>query len=115
MRPANAPRRWLGSLFVIGLAGAALAQTPLGTAFTYQGQLKDNGVPVETTTGQLRFTLYDAQTAGNPVGSPVVLTNVNIQDGLFSVSLDFGAAAFGSNARWIQVAVYKTGPGWLDL
>ncbi len=116
MKPARALPRRLGGLLVIGLACAATApaQTPLGTAFTYQGQLKNNGAPVETMTGQLRFTLYDAQTAGNPVGSPLVLTNVTIQDGLFSAALDFGAAAFGANARWLQVAVWS-GSAWVDL
>jgi hypothetical protein len=110
-------RSILPAAVVAGLcwASVALGQTPVGTAFTYQGQLKENGTPVSTTTGQFEFKLFDAVTAGSQVGSVVALANVTVSNGLFTVNLDFGSAAFGNQARWLEVRVFKTGTGWVTL
>src|SRR5207302_4141308 len=45
--------------------------TTTGSGFTYQGRLKDGGSPAN---GQydIVFTLFDAPSAGNQVGSPSV-------------------------------------------
>ena len=66
---------------------------PLGTAFTYQGRLADGSTPANGLY-DLRFTLFDAATAGSAVGIPsVVTTNATpVSNGVFSVSLDFGSA-----------------------
>ena len=93
----------------IGVGGASSAmdelgaEAAMGTAFTYQGQLKDAGGPVSATC-DLQFTLWDASAGGAQVGSPVVLENVLLQDGLFTARLDFGAAAFQGQARYLEVA-----------
>jgi hypothetical protein len=100
---------------LLALVPFAGAQTPVGTAFTYQGQLKENGVPVNTTNGTFEFKLFDADTGGSQIGSTVSLMQVNVSNGLFSVSLDFGADAFGSDARWLETRVYKSGTGWITL
>ena len=86
----------------------AIAQTPLGTAFTYQGQLVDSGNPAN---GQydLQFALYDDPAAGNQVGSTVTQTNTTVTGGVFTVLLDFGAGAFNANARWLQIGVRPGG------
>lgn len=89
----------------------------MGTAFTYQGQLKQAGVPVNDTC-VIEFRLFDASTTppGNPVGDPVrfdgVGTNpptVSVINGLFTVELnaggEFGADAFIGDARWLEVMV----------
>src|SRR5437016_3049651 len=71
-------------------APSAHAQTPLGTGFTYQGQLKNGGSPA-SGLHDLRFRLFDALTGGVQVGVALCLDNVVMADGLFTVSLDFGA------------------------
>ncbi|NUQ48152.1 MAG: hypothetical protein HUU22_19230, partial [Phycisphaerae bacterium] len=74
------------------LPGAAHAQTPLGTAFTYQGQLKNSGSPANGTY-DLEFSLYDgADGAAVLVAGPICVDDVQVVDGLFTAELDFGAA-----------------------
>src|SRR5205823_14380438 len=80
-------------------AGTALAQTAVGTAFTYQGQLKQSGSPVNATFNDMVFKLWNDPTAiapANQVG-PTLTTDglagdpapVNVTNGLFTVQLDF--------------------------
>jgi len=82
----------------------ASAKTPMGTAFTYQGRLTDGGGPAN---GQydFEFTMYDAAASGNPVGSPVAVEDQEVNNGLFKVTLDFGATVFQGDARWLKIGV----------
>lgn len=77
---------------------------PLSTAFTYQGSLKQSGIAL-SATADFQFKLYDAATAGAQVGATVTASAVSVQNGLFNTQLDFGAAAFSSSARWLEIAV----------
>ncbi len=93
-------------------AGASpeLPQTQVGSGFTYQGRLLNGGSPAN---GQydLQFTLYDAATGGNRVGTTVSLTNQAVTNGLFTAGLDFGSSAFAGSARWLEIATRQTGGG----
>lgn len=88
----------------LALPAAVLAQTPLGTAFTYQGRLVSGGFP-STGSYDLQFALYATAAGGLPVAGPVTLTNVPVASGLFTVKLDFGSAAFTGQARWLELGV----------
>jgi hypothetical protein len=79
----------------------------LGSAFTYQGRLLDDGAPVEDTCG-FQFSLYDNPVTGTLVAGPLSLNAVPVQDGLFTVPLDFGAV-FQGQAYWLEVAVQCSG------
>src|SRR6266436_2224876 len=74
-----------------------------GTAFPYQGQLKNSGLPA-TGSFDLQFKLFDASTNGTQIGSTQCADNVAVSGGLFTVSIDFGAQ-FDGNARWLEVGV----------
>jgi hypothetical protein len=91
-------------LFLCLFAVRAPAQTPLGTAFTYQGQLQNTGAP-ENGSCDLQFKLFDAATGGNQVGSTITDTGITITNGLFTVTLDFGIGSFSGSARWLEIAV----------
>jgi hypothetical protein len=82
------------------------AQTPLGTAFVYQGRLTDGGAPA-TGVYDFRVQLFDAATDGTLVGTPptVFREDVAVAAGSFALSLDFGAAAFGASKRWLEIGV----------
>jgi trimeric autotransporter adhesin len=96
------------ALVIVLVAGLAAAQAPLaaplGTGFTYQGQLKQDGQPVDALC-DFQFSLWDASEGGLPVGSPQSPPPVGVAGGTFTVQLDFGAGAFQGDARWLQVAV----------
>lgn len=106
---ASGPRRFskdasLGLALTIGLAAITLAQNPVGTAFTYQGQLQNNGTP-QNGPCDLRFRLYDASSGGNQIGATQTVSGVSVANGLFTVPIDFGAGAFTGSARWLETAL----------
>lgn len=80
------------------------AQTALGSAFTYQGFLKHSDNPA-TGSYDFEFQLYDALSDGTQVGSTVVLDDVDVASGLFTVPLDFGQNPFMGDARWLEIHV----------
>ncbi len=82
----------------------ASAQTPVGTSITYQGELRASGQPA-VGPADLRFALHDAEAAGAQVGPTIERLNVPLSDGRFTQTLDFGAAAFGPDARWLELEV----------
>lgn len=86
----------------------------LGSAFTYQGQLVYDDAPINDTC-DFNFSLWDGIGAGSTqVGSDVLLPDVVVSDGLFTVSLDFGVNAFDGDARWLQINV-NCGEGIIEL
>jgi hypothetical protein len=82
-------------------AHSAFAQT---TAFTYQGKLTDAANPANGSY-DLQFKLFDALSGGTQQGASVTLENVAVANGIFTVQLDFGAAAFPGAARWLEIGV----------
>ena len=81
----------------------AAPQGVAGTAFTYQGQLKKDGVVVNTACDFI-FTLYNAAIGGSAVVPPVNQT-VGVSGGLFRAVLDFGSGAFNGEGRWLGIQV----------
>ncbi|MCI0476507.1 MAG: hypothetical protein L0Y55_09690, partial [Anaerolineales bacterium] len=75
-----------------------------GTAFTYQGQLKDNGAPANGAY-DFQFALFDTASSGAQVGSTIAVNDLTVTTGLFTTQLDFGANAFTGDARFLEIAV----------
>jgi hypothetical protein len=76
----------------------------LGTAFTYQGRLRNSGNPVNGAC-DFQFSLWDALNGGTQIGATRVVNNALVNEGRFTVQLDFGAGAFNGDARWLALAV----------
>jgi hypothetical protein len=91
----------LSGIFVI--AGSVFAQT-LGSAFTYQGQLTEAGQPA-TGLYDLQICLFDDPNAGAELACSADLDDVPVEDGVFTVALDFGDAVFVGEARWIELRI----------
>ncbi|PYI89436.1 MAG: hypothetical protein DME26_01280, partial [Verrucomicrobia bacterium] len=81
-------------IFVLNLLFAATRIFgAVGTVFTYQGRLVDNGV-VGNGTYDFRFQLFTAASSGGPLGTAVMNQDVRVTEGYFTVDLDFGPNAF---------------------
>ena len=80
---------------------------PQTTAFTYQGQLNAGGVLPSGQTFQFTFTLYDALSGGNVVGSPIQRSILISNGGLFTTDLDFGPV-FNGTQFWLEIKVGTT-------
>lgn len=93
--------RTLSAAALLALSSGALAQP---TAFTYQGLLK-NGVAAANGLHDLRFRLWDAPIAGNPLGSVQCVNNVAVTEGLFTTTIDFGQQYAGSAPRFLEIEV----------
>lgn len=88
---------------------ASLAQT---TAFTYQGRFTDSSASQPTNGSyNMAFRLFDAATGGNQVPKEGADVNalVSVINGVFTVKLDYGAAAFStSGSRYLEIQVGAT-------
>ncbi len=85
---------------------ALLWAAPLGTAFSYQGQLQDNAQPASGFY-DLRFTVFDAPTNGSMVSDVLTKAATPVSNGLFTVTLDFGSDVFTGEARWLEIGVHS--------
>ena len=97
----NHCRRFLLCLAAALCSAGLMAQT---TTLTYQGQLRQFGMPF-TGTANLEFRLFDQLIGGGQVTGPQTRLNWPVEDGLFQVDLDFGTAAFDGSERYLEVRV----------
>jgi hypothetical protein len=82
-----------------------------GTAFTYQGRLDDGGTAANGTY-DFSFALFATNAGGSAIAGPVTNADVNVREGLFTVSLDFGPEAFPGARRWLEIIAATNGaPG----
>jgi hypothetical protein len=113
----------LGLLMILGLVLAvgrftpapgrvlALGETPqtralagaIGTGFTYQGNLVDDGTPADGAY-DFSFALYDGATGSGQVGATLTLDAIQVVEGAFTAALDFGNV-FDGTPLWLDVAV----------
>ncbi len=108
----RAGRRLTTLLAVLALvlgSGAVTAQTPLGSTFTYQGQLQQSDRPADGVF-DLEFRLYDGPDPLSATQLGVDAKNdVAVTYGLFTVTLDFGGGQFDGDARWLEIGAKEAG------
>ncbi len=87
---------------LLALAAFAGAARAIGYEFSYQGTLLDADQPANGVY-DLEFDLLD----GNDVSvlQPSVVDDVAVVDGVFTVQLNFGAAAFTGSDRRLRIGV----------
>lgn len=100
------PVRYLIFAFsVIGtIVCGGVGSEPLSTGFTYQGELKQGGVPANGVF-DFQFELYDVNSGGAIITSAVLVENVTVNDGVFSVELDFTSQPYAGDQLWLEVGV----------
>jgi hypothetical protein len=81
-----------------------------GTAFTYQGRLNDGTSPANGAY-DLTFALFSVDSGAGQLGNTVTNNATAVSNGLFIVTLDFGASAFTGPARWLEIGVRTNGGG----
>lgn len=81
---------------------------PVNSTFTYHGRLP-NGPQHQNGEHDFRLTLYDALTGGNRIAGPVVLTYQTVDDGNFTLLVDFGPSPFQGEARYMEIAEKRSG------
>jgi hypothetical protein len=91
----------------VWLSPPATRAASITPAFTYQGNLAENGAPA-TGLYDLRFTLHGGE-IGNAIGDPITNSPVVVTQGYFTVLLDFGPDAFSGAERWLQIGVRTNG------
>ena len=101
-RLLNSPVLILGAslLVLIGATGVGLGQT---SSFTYQGRLTDAGTAA-TGNYDFQFGLWDSASGGAQIGSTLTLNSVAVSNGVFNVSLDFGASSFNGANRFLEIS-----------
>jgi hypothetical protein len=94
------------TLLLVG-AGSTLAQT---TTITYQGRLTDGGAAANGTY-EMQFKLFDSPTVGlgSQIGSTITNSTVAVNNGVFTVQLDFGSAGFSGADRFLEIGVRPNG------
>jgi hypothetical protein len=89
--------------FAAALLMTTVAAAQTNTTFTFQGELKANGIPANGMFAMV-FSLFDTGYGGNLIGTPEMHGALPVVDGKFTAELDFGAAAFVDD-RWLEIEI----------
>ena len=95
-------------LVLLSTLNPQLSTFAQGTAFTYQGRLHADG-GAASGSYDFRFQLASDAPGNNYVGGPLLVNAVPASNGLFTVTLDFGAGVFTGGDFWLQVDVKTNG------
>ena len=90
-------------------AQAAESSFSAGTAFTYQGSLRQDGRPAEGVF-DLSFGLFDSGREGKPFGQ-IDFFDVPVRGGEFTVKLDFLQPIYSGKPFWLETEVRVAGKG----
>lgn len=99
----------LTTLLLVQSTQLQAGSPPVGTQFTYQAELLDNGSPANGEY-DLVFRLFTDATGGLAIDL-MALDNVVINQGLINANLDFGDLTFAGDQRYIEVSIRPSNSG----
>ncbi len=91
-----------GSETTAPMESAVISAAAVTPAMSYQGVLKEGGLPV-TGAREMTFTLYSDQTCSTQVSTHT--TTVTVSQGLFHTALNLDPADFNGQALWLETVV----------
>jgi hypothetical protein len=94
-------------LLLLSTLNYQLSTFAQGTASTYQGRLND-GANVANGAYDLTFALFNVVSGVGQVGNTLTNSATTVSNGLFTVTLDFGANFPGAD-RWLEIGVRTNG------
>jgi hypothetical protein len=100
----------LAGAAILFLTATSSSYAALDPGFTYQGELRISGVPIDGDH-DFRFRLYESESGGTAIGPVLTLDDVAVSEGVFSVLLDFGSAPLDGQARFLEIDVRPSGAG----
>jgi len=95
---------------MVNLMHNAYTQVPIGADFTYQGELIFDG---QLVTGQYDFEVkaFNALTNGSEYTSKVSAIGILVENGVFTLLLDFGDIPFKGDEVYLEISVRLNGSG----
>lgn len=109
----NGKSTFLLFLILVSL-GRIGARANYATTFVYQGILQNGSSPASGLY-DVQVELYDAAAGGNNLGNNTI-TAVPVTNGLFMISLNFGANPFQGQTLWLDIFVRTNGAAvWTEL
>jgi microcystin-dependent protein len=97
---------WAAVVSGVLVVGTLQAQPAFGTAFTYQGHLKNADQPADGTFGMV-FELYGQPSGGTRLDTypDSGMASIAVSRGLFTTTIEFDAACFNGDKRWLAITV----------
>lgn len=92
------------SVVALMATSSSLFAQSLGSAFSYQGQLKEVGQPASGLY-DLQVCLFDSPSGPIPLACAPDFDDVPVEVGLFAITLDFGSGPFVGQQRYIELRV----------
>ena len=83
-------------------------------AFTYQGQLVENGSAANGLY-DFQFSLFPNASTKFSVAGPITNSAVAVSNGLFATALDFGEAVFETSELWLRIGVRSNSVGAFEF
>lgn len=95
------------------LIHTAVYAAEVGSAFSYQGQLLDQGQPANQKH-DIILLAFNQETGGTDLDS-IQFNDVVVENGLFTIpEVDFGDAIFNGDEVWLELQVRASGTGTFE-
>ncbi len=112
--PESTGRYWDGLIDDVRIYNHALSEQDIQlligqeespvNGFTYQGRLMDENAAAQGLY-DFKFRLYDFVEGDIQQGDTIILDDLDLIDGYFTVELDFGDGVFNGDPRWLEIGV----------
>lgn len=86
---------------------------PQGDAFTYQGELRENGQQV-TGVYDMAVSIFDSDMGGLLLQSDV-FPSVLVENSLFTLQVDVGNIVFSGDELWLELTFTSDGVNWTTM